>query len=190
MSDFITVSSPYADKQLLLLVDTEAHISIIKKSSLNSLCQIDSNEIISMKGICDGRQLSLGSSLIPLIFEHLQIEHKIHVVDDKFPIPAHGIIGKDFIKRNKCLIDYDKMTLTLRPSNVLPATIPIRAEVLRGLSVLPARSETFKMFRVSSTKYPCIIESQEIAENVFIPTTVIHAQECWIHGVLILSWTI
>lgn len=133
-----------------------------------------------MKGICDGRQLSLGTVLLPMIFAHLQIEHKIHVVDDKFPIPAHGIIGKDFIKRNKCLIDYDQMTLTLRPSNVLPATIPIRAEVLRGLSVLPARSETFKMFRVSSTKYPCIIESQEIAENVFIPTTVIHAQQCWI----------
>ncbi|RYE21294.1 MAG: hypothetical protein EOP45_09765 [Sphingobacteriaceae bacterium] len=77
------------------------------------------------------------------------------------------------MKRNKCLIDYDQMTLTLRPSNVLRATIPIRAEVLRGLSVLPARSETFKTC-------PCILESQEIAENVFIPTTVIHAQQCWI----------
>lgn len=117
MSDFISVSSPSADRNLLFLVDTEAHISIVEKSCLKSIFDYDKSDIISMKGITEERQMSLGSANLVLIFEHLSIEHKVHIVADNFPIPSHGIIGKDFMKRHKCLIDYDNMTLTIRPNN-------------------------------------------------------------------------
>lgn len=57
---------------------------------------------------------------------------------------------------------------------------PIHAEIIRGLSALPARSETFKMFRIKSESFRCVIQSQEIAINVFVPTTIAQKQECWL----------
>lgn len=109
-----------------------------------------------MKGITSEYQNSLGSTTLTLIFRHLSIEHKIHIVPDIFQIPAHGIIGKDFIKRNKCLLDFDQMTFTVRPKNEHSVKIDIQSEIIRGLSAVPARSETFKMFRIKSTQFPCV----------------------------------
>lgn len=180
MSDFISVSSPQADRNLLLLIDTEAHISIIKRQMLNKNIKLNTNELISMKGITNERQLSLGSVNVILIFEHLSITHKIHIVSDDFPIPAHGILGKDFMKIHKCLIDFNEMTFTVRPKGQTQAKIPIQAEIIRGLSAVPPRSETFKIFRIKSTEFPCVIPAQEISENVCIPTTIVLQNECWI----------
>lgn len=181
MTDLISVSSPQADKNLLLLIDTEAQISVMKKSMLKKELSIDTNDIISLKGITDEIQLSLGSVDIILIFEHLSIRHKVHVVPDDFQIPAHGILGKDFLKIHKCLIDYNSMTLTVRQMGQQSARISIQAELLRGLSALPARSETFKMFRLKSKSYPCIsYPAQEVAEHIFVPSTIAISEECWI----------
>lgn len=72
------------------------------------------------------------------------------------------------------------MTFTVRPKNVQPATIDIQSEIIRGPSAVPARSETFKMFRIKSTQFPCVIESKEIAKDVFTSTTIAHKTECWL----------
>ena len=116
---------------------------------------------------------SLGSVILPLKISNLEIDHKFHVVSDEFNIPSHGIIGKDFLKRHKCLINYDDMTVTVRPTNAPSVKIEIKTEIIRGLSALPPRSETFKMFHINATKYPCIVENQQLVDNVFIPTTII-----------------
>ncbi|RYE25800.1 MAG: hypothetical protein EOP45_04435 [Sphingobacteriaceae bacterium] len=64
------------------------------------------------------------------------------------------------------------MTVTIRPPNMREITIPIRTEVLEGLAAIPARCETYRTFHVESTKFPCIIEPQEIENDVFVATTV------------------
>lgn len=179
-SDFITCSSPQTRDKVILLIDTEAQISVIKRSTLLNHIGYDENEIISMKGITHERQQSLGSIQLILIFEHLSITHKFHVVPDNFPIPTHAILGKDFSKRHHCIIDYSDMTYTVQPKGLAPAKIQIKNEVLSGLSVVPARSETFKLFRINSTEFPCIIQKQEIAENIVIPTTIAHKPESWV----------
>lgn len=66
------------------------------------------------------------------IFEHISITHKVHIVPDDFQIPAHGIIGKDFLKKHKCQINYENMTFTVKPNNENQVTIAIRAEIMRG----------------------------------------------------------
>lgn len=142
-----------------------------------------------MKGITEQRQKSIGSINLNLIFKHLSIEHKIYIVSDDFPMPCHGILGRDFAKRHKCLIDYSEMTFTVRPEGLTPATISIQNELLHGLTVVPPRSETFKLFHFENSKFPCIIQKQEIAENIFVPTTIIHQPESWIR-VLNISNTI
>lgn len=133
-----------------------------------------------MKGITQERQWSIGSAIVTCIFKHLSISHKFYVVSDDFPMPTHGILGKDFLRRHKCLIDYDEMNFTLRPNGIPSATISMQSEVIKNLSALPPRSETFKLFRIISDTFPCIVENQNIAENVFVPTTVVHTHEAWI----------
>lgn len=133
-----------------------------------------------MKGITNEKVESLGSSNITLVFQHLSLTHKIHIVNDNFPIPSHGILGKDFLKRFSCIIDHGAMTLTVSPKGLNPARVHIQTEIIKNISALPPRSETFKLFRISSIKFPCIIESQDIAENIYIPTTVVHTPEFWI----------
>lgn len=133
-----------------------------------------------MKGITNERPQSLGSVVLTLVFEHLSIPHKFHVVDDDFPIPTHGILGKDFIRLHECILNYSDMTFTMQPKGCTPTKIPIRNEILNGLSAVPPRSETFKLFRITSDKFPCVVQRQEIAENIFVPTTIVHKPESWI----------
>lgn len=163
-----------------MLIDTEVEISIIKISTLLDKFSFNKNDTILMKGITNERQRSLGSLNLILIFEHLSIEHKFHIVTDNFPIPTHGILGKDFAKRHKCLIDYSDMSFTIRPTGLTPAKIQIKSELLKGLTVVPPRSETFKLFRIQSTSFPCIVPKQEISKDVLIPTTIAYGTECWI----------
>lgn len=85
----------------MFLIDTEADISILKVSHLIGGTKYDKNDIISMKGITEERQKSVGAINLNLIFNNLSIEHRVHLVTDNFPIPCHGIIGKDFLKRHK-----------------------------------------------------------------------------------------
>lgn len=92
------VSTPAAEQNLVMLVDTQSDITIIKISSFKSNLVFNSNDIVSMRGITDERKLSLGSTNINFIFSHLSLEHKIHIVPDDFPMPSDGILGKDFLK--------------------------------------------------------------------------------------------
>lgn len=84
------------------------------------------------------------------------------------------------MKRFKGLVDYGDMTLTLRKLDNIPIVIPIKSEILEGVSALPARSETFKIFHIKSEKFPCVVEAQEIEENVIVPTTIVYQPVAWI----------
>lgn len=178
-SDFISVSSPNSKHNLLLLIDTEACISVVKKSMISG-AEIDETDVIKMKGITSEMVQSIGSVKITIIIKHLSIEHKFYVTPDDFPIPSHGILGKDFTKRHNCVIDYGQMTLKVAPKNVPSAVIEIQTEIIRNVVALPPRSETFKLFRIRSNCYPCVAQGQDVGENVFIPTTIIYEPEAWI----------
>lgn len=142
--------------------------------------KINNENKIFLKGISNERIESFGSINLTLIFENLSIEHQFHVVSDDFDIPSHGILGKDFLKKYHCTIDYGNMKLKIAPKDIPPVEIDIYSEIIRNISALPPRSETFKLFRISSNKFPCIIEAQNISENVCVPTTIAHKPETWI----------
>lgn len=133
-----------------------------------------------MKGITNERINSIGSLKLNLVLNHLNIEHKFYIVSDNFPIPCSGILGKDFLKRHNCLIDFNEMKLSIRPNRLTPTKIDIRNEVLPGISVIPPRCESFKLFRIKSNQFPCVIEAQDIERDVRIPTTIAYSNNCWI----------
>lgn len=97
-------------KETLFLIDSQADITILKISALPQGTTINNNEIVNMTGITREKIQSLGTANIAFKIKHLVIEHKIHIVSDDFNMPSHGIIGKDFLRRHKCLLDYADMT--------------------------------------------------------------------------------
>lgn len=125
VSDFISVPSPSTKNNLHILIDTEAEISILKLSSINNLQIINRSDTIFMRGITTEKQQSLGSIKIPIIFHHLSIEHTFHIVSNDFPLTCNGILGKDFMKKHGCCIDYKKRTFTVQPEKFPSATIDI-----------------------------------------------------------------
>lgn len=168
-----------SDRQCNFLVDSQADISVIKISALTENTFYDTSEIILIKGVTNSTIPSLGTVMIDLFIENVIIEHKFHLVDDDMAIPTDGIIGIDFIKSNKCCLDYDSMSLTIRLPN-LELFIPIRSELAENIVTIPARSEVFRIFRVTATHFPRFIESQEIATDVIIPNTMAYSSEVWI----------
>lgn len=180
MSEFISVKSTLSNTNIILLLDTEASISLIKAGSISNTHNIDKSDIIKLKGITDQRVNSIGSTNGDIFIENVSITVKFHIVPDSFPIPSHGILGKNFIRENRCTLNYDSYILTVRPNNSHCVSIQIQSELLHGLSAVPPSSQTFRLFHISSKTFPCIIERQEIHDNVIVPTTIVHSPQAWI----------
>lgn len=58
-------------------------------------------------------------------------------------------------------------------------SIPIESELAEDIATIPARSEVFRIFHFSETKFPRFIQTQEIEEGVFIPNTMIFSKDVW-----------
>lgn len=141
---------------------------------------INRNDVIYMRGITDERQKSLGSVIFSIFVKKIAIEHKFYVVSDDFPMPSHGIIGKDFLRRHKCTLDYDQMALSIRPSNEILIKIPIQSNISENQTAVPPNSEVYKLFRLNFESFPCIVEAQNITNHIMVPTTIALSKESWI----------
>lgn len=157
------------------MVDTQADVSIIKINSINSDVQIDENEIIQLKGITDGIIYSLGTAKINLIFNDHFISHKFNIVNEEFPIPSNGIIGKDFIQKHFCKLDYFEMEFTIR-ANKFDIIVPMNGGPSMNTIAIPARAEVFRMLKIKNFYGISLVKNREIANGIFIANTIIHEQ--------------
>lgn len=112
------------DEILTFLVDTQADVSVIKHKTINFDIKIDKNDTINIKGVTDGNTSTLGRIALELDLDKYPLQHKFHVVTDEFNMPSDGILGKDFIKKYKCIINYKNYTVSFKVNNFL-ITIPI-----------------------------------------------------------------
>lgn len=155
------------------LVDTQADISIMKYNVLISKLYLNQSEVITIKGITEGTIASCGTIIANIFIQGYSIEHKFHIVPNEFNIPAEGILGKDFLKRFNCIMDYNNMTLTLKLSNDT-LSIPILETPHDNIILLPTRCEVFRTFKIQNFHQPQVIPPQEIAAGVFIARTIAH----------------
>lgn len=170
-SDFITIEHSASTFESSFLVDTQADISVLKINHINSNIYIDKNEQIDIRGITDMAIASLGTSEIDLYFPDTTINHKFHIVSNNFQIPAHGILGKDFLKRFNCQIDYEKMQLVIK-SNKNKVFITIQNGPNPNSMVIPPRCEVVRIFHIENYSSPQFIDSSEIKNGVFISKTI------------------
>lgn len=178
-TDYISLQTNLSNSNCNFLVDTQADISVIKISSLTSELYYDTSEITLIKGITNDSMRCLGTISIELTIDNTIIEHKFHLVTDEFAIPTDGIIGKDFVKQHKAILNFETMQFILQlPFGKISTNI--NSELQQGVSMIPARSEVNRIFNICSVDFPCVIETQEISEGVLIPDTIVHEPNSWI----------
>lgn len=155
------------------MADTQADVSIIKANAISKENHINTDEQIELKGITKDSAFSLGIIYVQLKFENKSIKHKFHVVPNHFPIPSDGIIGKDFIQKYYCKLDYYDMTFTVRIGNI-EILIPIHFGNDWDEIAIPPRCEAFKFFKINNFNNTAFIEHQELLPGIFIANTIVH----------------
>lgn len=58
--------------------------------------------------------------------------------------------------------------------------VPIQSELMDGVSALPPRSETFKIFHIKSEIFPCVVEPQEIENGILVPSSIVYEPHSWL----------
>ena len=93
----VYIEIPYEhakDKKLVLLVDSGAEVSLVKKSTMTTNIKLNTNERKNMGGAFGGYERTRGS--IKMSHEILSgVSFKFHVVGDNTELPADGVLGRD-----------------------------------------------------------------------------------------------
>lgn len=177
-NDFISVNINASDIYATFLVDTQADISIFKSSSLRQNFPVDSSVIIHIKGITHDTIDSMGTADIELHLEGSDITHEFHVVPDMFNIKTDGILGKDFLEKHQCRIDFANKTFTVN-NNEHVCIFKINHSLEDHCYIIPPRSEVVKQFQIDATE-DCVIENHEMAPGIFIARTIVDPGKAWV----------
>ena len=132
-------------------------------SSLNSDFVFNDNQIITITGITKNPIFTLGTIRTNLIISEQLIPQVFHVANDDFNIPASGILGKDFLKNNRCKIDYKDFRITVNLRNNV-SKIPIYHGSGDYTCIIPHRT----ISNLQNITEPMFVKSQEISGGVFI----------------------
>jgi Retroviral aspartyl protease len=149
------------------LLDTGSDITIIKSNLLDKSKIILSNSSCRITGVTPGLEKSFGLTPLTLVLnDNLQIGYNFQVVNSNFNICVDGILGRDFIKEFRCLIDYDKFCFSIN-TGYLKCTLPISEKI-----VLPARSRVIKQANLNIGQ-DHVLESQLIADGVMCAQAIV-----------------
>lgn len=85
-----------------LLVDTGADISLFKRTKISPRQPVNRADNIKIQGVTDGLTYSIGRTETQLYIDDFTLNHTFHIVENNFPIPSDGILGRDFITKYKC----------------------------------------------------------------------------------------
>ena len=111
----------YKDRELKLLIDTGASISVIFLEHVGKSQSVDHSESIIINGIA-GSARSSGSVCMSLEADGTVLTHKFFLIA-AFDDSIHGVLGSDFFESYGAVIDYSLFTISLFVCNksvVLP----------------------------------------------------------------------
>lgn len=163
-----------AGNNLSMLIDTGAHISILKRRCISS-SYIDYDDYLEIKGVTPGSIWSLGTCTLNLMINGHRYAHTFHIVNDKFPIDSNGILGYDFITKFKCNINYNLMQIVLRNPNEIsvPLVSSKTQSVHKSIYVVPARCKYMLKLTDAVLNEDVVIHRDELMKGVFVPHTIV-----------------
>lgn len=100
------------------------------------------------------------------------------MIEQNLPIPTDGILGRDFLCKYFCTIDYDTWMLSGR-SNSDTFEIPIHDDI-DGNIFLPPRCEVFRRINIADTQNTFLIKSNEVEPGVFISNSIVNCNNPFI----------
>ena len=170
---YVFATSDATNETNVYLLDTGANISVLKIGNLLNSVLIDDNSC-KISGIADGLITTHGTVDTNVIIENWSFQHTFHIVDDDFPIPCDGILGFDFVKKYRCLLDYsDCWRMTIRPKGYKPISTMLYESPDNDSLTLPPRCEVIRRIGISPGRDDVYIPSQQIADGVFVGRTIV-----------------
>lgn len=146
------------DTLFKFLLDTGASVSLIKADSLariptcyRHLLKFNPDDAIFLKGLNKAPTpiKTSGSTCMNFYFENevnkikYPIKMNFNIVNEENNIPYDGIIGSDFLKSRYGIINYQTLTLNIRPiSNPIKLHFEDSNSSNKSVQILKARSET------------------------------------------------
>lgn len=149
------------------LVDTQADISVFKISSIPGRPQINTTNVINIKGITQDSVKSLGTLHMKLFTDLDILEHEFHVVPDEFNMESDGILGKDFLVYYRCRIDYECMTFTI--NNRYRNILSLREGPDEQTMTIPPRCEVV-----------CVVDQVMMAQGVYTARTIVNPANAYV----------
>lgn len=105
------------------MVDSGSDISVLKANKVKPSQIYRPTNKCNVIGIGNGTTSTLGDTLVQIKIYNQNLAQNFHIVDENFPIPTDGILGRDFLAGWKCNIDiipgYCQSELQKTPSKFL-----------------------------------------------------------------------
>lgn len=175
MSNFLVLKTEVANSECTFLVDSGAEISVFKPTKLNNNAIINTNQTCSITGIQQHPVQTIGAIDIPLLLtDNCIVNHKFQIIPECLPIPTDGILGRDFLAKFRCIIDYDTWTLTSLINSQL-IQIPIQDKLNEDI-IVPPRCEVYRMIKLNVPNQDYVLRSAELQTGVFCANSIINPQ--------------
>lgn len=153
------------------MVDSGADISIFKLNKVLDNHRLHRDQNCMISGISGNKIETFASTVSQLTFQNSStIEHEFQLVDEGFPIFTDGILGRDFLAKFRCTIDYELWTLNFRHNNE-EVNVPIEDNFDQGI-ILPERCEVIRNLSYLNISEDMLVCSQEIQPGIFCGNTL------------------
>jgi RNase H-like domain found in reverse transcriptase/Reverse transcriptase (RNA-dependent DNA polymerase)/Integrase zinc binding domain/Retroviral aspartyl protease len=173
LSNFVTLSIEQQGRPATFLIDSGADISLFKQNDFLKQFPINSTNSCRIRGIGENTHNSLGTLEVPLHFNNFVINHSFQIVDQNFPIPSDAILGRDFLTKFSCKLDYSNWSLNLTFNN-RNITIPILQSPEDDVIFIPPRCEVFRHINsLANLREDALVSNCEIHPGVHIGRSIV-----------------
>lgn len=120
------------------------------------------------------------------------VEHEFHLIPSTIDINADGILGKDFLTKFMCNINYEHWLLQFHHQGEV-ISHPIEEEASNRV-VLPFRSEVIRKVKLANVQEDSIVKAEETKPGIFCGNTIITQNEQYVKFIkttdenVILCW--
>ena len=171
-TNYITLKTLMTNCKCSFIVDSGADISIFKGEKILPNQRIDIQKKFKINGITPKTIETIAETETCLITnENLSFVHNFQIVDNDFPIPTDGILGRDFLVKYKCTIDYEYWLLNVNINNNI-ISLPINDNSNKAFTI-PARCEVIRNVPDFSVTEDSVVLAQEIQPGVFCGNTIV-----------------
>ncbi|KAE9536131.1 hypothetical protein AGLY_007354, partial [Aphis glycines] len=146
-------------------------VNILKINCLQGQLNIDETQKINLRGIHKELIQTIGKIKIPVIINNKNIDTEFYVVGMQFPIPKDGILGHEFLLKNKVMVDVAKNRLIIQDDE---ATLH-KEHCSSVIFKLQPRTETVVEIAIADPvveSKSMYIHKQQITKDVYCSSTV------------------